>query len=105
MTQIKPAEPWKNFVMENENLVMEICTLDEMGYKLQPDQSDLTIIQKLFLFYGYGVYRRKQKEFMDDQRDNHDTPSQSDELKFKRKYDARLEENRMRYERMMKNKV
>jgi len=48
-------------VNENFNLALEVCGLEEIGYKLETHQRDLTIVQKLFLLYAYPVYQNEME--------------------------------------------
>lgn len=41
---------------KNDELVVEVCNLNEVGYPLAHSQRELTTIQKLFLLYAYPRY-------------------------------------------------
>lgn len=94
----------KPFVMENESLVMEICTLDEMGYPLALTQSDLTIPQKMFLFEGHSKYQRMREKAAKSKDSPGSTPSYDEETSFKDRYKERLEKNRKRHRRKLGKK-
>jgi hypothetical protein len=86
---------WKTFVIKNESLVMEICTLDEMGYPLATTQAELTIPQKMFLFEGHSKYQRLMREAAEDSPGS--TPTYDEETTFKDRYRERMEENRRKH--------
>ena len=50
---------------------MEVCGLQEIGIHLVEHQRDLTVIQKLFLFYAYPVYQKEKDRMMNN--NNSDT--------------------------------
>lgn len=45
---------------KNENIAIEVVTLQDIGYMLAENQADLTIRQKLFLNHAVPLVRDKQ---------------------------------------------
>lgn len=50
---------------------MEVCGLEEIGYKIGDKQKDLTLLQKLFLLHAYPIFYEEQKR----QNENNKEPS------------------------------
>lgn len=62
---------------QNEELSMEIVSLQDLGYMLADNQRDLTLIQKLFLTFAVPMVREKQEK----ESNNENTNSTSNSLK------------------------
>lgn len=86
----------RNFVQENESLVFEVCTLNELGYPLASTQGELTIIQKSFLIHGYQLYNKVMNENSRNDNNSSDSSSYSQRKAWKDKYKERQEQNRQR---------
>ena len=55
--------------MNNFELVMEVCGLDEAGYKLAGNQRDLTIIQKLFIAKAWPIFNNEMQRQYDTEKE------------------------------------
>lgn len=82
----------RNFVQENRGLVLEVCTLNELGYPLALTQRELTITQKSFLFTAYPLFREMQRESETNNKNNNDT-SYSERKAWEEKYKAMQKQN------------
>ena len=74
----------------NPNLAIEVCSLQEAGFKFADSQRDLTFIQKLFLKEAYPIYTRHVKELSE----NESTTSPSEKESWREEYRRKIEEKK-----------
>lgn len=74
----------------NPNLAIEVCSLQEAGFKLANYQRDLTFKQLLFLNEAYPIYNKHIKELSE----NDDNTSSSENESWRDKYRRKVEEKR-----------
>lgn len=67
---------------KNENIAIEIITLQDIGYMLADNQADLTIKQKLFLNHAVPLVRDKQEKQSSSK--NHASHSLKDRVRRKK---------------------
>ena len=69
---------------KNENIAIEVVTLQDIGYMLAENQADLTIRQKLFLNHAVPLVRDKQDKQSSGTGTNHASHSLKDRVRRKK---------------------
>ena len=77
----------------NPNLAIEVCSLQEAGFKLADYQRDLTFKQLLFLNDAYPIYNKHIKELSENE---DDSSSASDKESWREEYRRKIEEKRQK---------
>lgn len=88
----------KTFAKKNKQLCLEICSLNELGYHLEPNQRDLTFIQKLFLMEAYPIFNQARE-------DTNKEPESSNDTGFNARYKAKLEENKRKHKKRLGGEI
>ena len=82
----------RTFAQKNKHICLEVCSLNEIGYPLEQNQRDLTLIQKVFLMKAYPIFNDAQKEASKEPEKETTT-----DTGFNARYKAKLMENKRKH--------